>query len=61
MDEAVALSHSYTGTEHILLGLLAETSGGTADLFASQKVDADKAREEILIQMRPDRTPNAIR
>ena len=47
--EAAAMSHSYVGTEHILLGLLAEEQAGPASkLFAAQHVDRAKAREEIL-------------
>lgn len=47
-QEAAAMSHTYTGTEHILLGLLSERSGGAASLFAAQKVDVAKARRVIL-------------
>jgi ATP-dependent Clp protease ATP-binding subunit ClpC len=47
-QEAAAMSHTYTGTEHILLGLLSEKSGGAASLFASQGVDIAKARRVIL-------------
>lgn len=48
-NEAAAMSHTYVGTEHILLGLLSEGQAGPADkLFAAQHVDRAKAREEIL-------------
>jgi len=47
-QEAAAMSHTYTGTEHILLGLLSEESGGAADLFATLKVDTAKAKQVIL-------------
>ena len=50
--EAVAMSHSYAGTEHILLGLLAEDHGGAADLFALQNVDKVKTRQKILKECR---------
>jgi len=46
--EATALSHTYTGTEHILLALLSEERGGAANLFASRSVDTTKTRQTIL-------------
>jgi ATP-dependent Clp protease ATP-binding subunit ClpC len=46
--EADAMRHTYTGTEHILLGLLAEEDGGAAHLFASRGVDIAKTRQTIL-------------
>ena len=46
--EATAMSHTYTGTEHILLALLSEESGGAAHLFASHSVDTAQARLTIL-------------
>jgi ATP-dependent Clp protease ATP-binding subunit ClpC len=47
---AAAMSHTYTGTEHILLGLLAEESGNAAWLFATHKVDTAKAKQVILYE-----------
>jgi ATP-dependent Clp protease ATP-binding subunit ClpC len=47
-QQAAAMSHTYTGTEHILLGLLSEESGGAADLFAAHKVDVVKTRQRIV-------------
>lgn len=46
--EATAMSHTYTGTEHILLALLSEEHGGAAHLFTSRGVDNAKARQTIL-------------
>src|SRR5687768_9479493 len=46
--EAAAMSHTYVGTEHILLGLLSEEVGGAASLFAAHHVDTAKARQVIL-------------
>ena len=46
--EAIAMSHSHTGTEHILLGRLTEDHGGAANLFALQNVDKPKTRQQIL-------------
>ena len=47
-DEARAMQHTYTGTEHILLALLSEDSGGAAHLLASHAVDTARARQIIL-------------
>ena len=47
-SEATAMSHTYTGTEHILLALLSEEHGGAAHLFASRAVDIAKTRQTIL-------------
>jgi ATP-dependent Clp protease ATP-binding subunit ClpC len=49
-QEAIAMNHSYLGTEHILLSLLTEEKGGAATLFAAQKIDAAKVRQEILME-----------
>ena len=46
--EATAMSHTYTGAEHILLALLSEEHGGAAQLFASRGVDNAKVRQTIL-------------
>lgn len=47
--EASAMSHTYVGTEHILLGLLSEEQPGPASrLFAAHHADRAKARAEIL-------------
>jgi ATP-dependent Clp protease ATP-binding subunit ClpC len=46
--EAAALSNKYTGTEHVLLGLFSEESGGAARLFAAFKTDITKGRAMIM-------------
>lgn len=50
-QEARNFDHTYLGTEHLLLGLLAETHGEAADLFASIHADRDRiqaiVREEL--------------
>ena len=51
--EATAMSHTYTGTEHILLGLLSEEHGGAAHLFASRGVDIAKTRQTMIAEMQP--------
>ena len=47
-QEAAAMSHTYIGTEHILLGLLSEEEGPASRLFAGYHADTAKARKEIL-------------
>jgi hypothetical protein len=49
--DAAAMSHTYTGTEHILLGLLLERDGGAATVFAGHKLDTRKARTVILKEL----------
>ena len=47
MAEAHGLQHSYVGTEHLLLGLLAEEKGIAAQVLDSLDVTLDKARAEV--------------
>ena len=51
--EAKALSHSYVGTEHILLGLLREGEGVAARVLKSLDVDIERTRNEILRELDP--------
>jgi hypothetical protein len=48
MTEARALHHSYVGTEHLLLGLLAEQKGIAAMVLVESGVTLETARVEIL-------------
>ena len=48
MREARELDHAYVGTEHLLLGLLAEAQGIAAQLLASFGVTFENARAEVL-------------
>jgi len=48
MDEARKLSHSYVGTEHILLGLIREGEGVAARVLANMGVSLNKARQHVL-------------
>jgi ATP-dependent Clp protease ATP-binding subunit ClpC len=48
MSEARELNHSYVGTEHLLLGILAEEKGIAAQVLRSFDVTLDKARAEVL-------------
>ena len=51
--EAKTLSHSYVGTEHILLGLLREGEGVAARVLRSLDVDIERTRQEILRELDP--------
>lgn len=48
MHEARTLNHAYVGTEHLLLGLIAETKGIGAQVLVEAGVTLDAAREETL-------------
>ena len=47
-DEARKLSHSYVGTEHILLGLIREGEGVAARVLHNSDVSLNKARQQVL-------------
>ncbi len=51
--EAKALSHTYVGTEHILLGLLREGDGVAAKVLKNLDVDIEQCRQEILRELDP--------
>jgi len=55
--EAKALTHSYVGTEHILLGLLREGEGVAARVLKSLEIDIERTRNEILRELDPNFTP----
>jgi excisionase family DNA binding protein len=46
-EEAMRLNHTYMGTEHLLLGLLAEGEGLAAQVLRNLGVDLDKARGKV--------------
>src|SRR5215469_11282532 len=48
MTEARDLNHSYVGTEHLLLGLLAEERGIAAQLLVDSGVALEPARARVL-------------
>ncbi len=52
--EAKALSHTYVGTEHILLGLLREGDGIAARVLKNMDVDIDLTRQEVLKELDPN-------
>lgn len=49
----MAFNHSYIGTEHLLLGLLQEDVGVSANTFRGLKVDVEKTRQQILKELDP--------
>jgi ATP-dependent Clp protease ATP-binding subunit ClpC len=55
--EAKSLSHSYVGTEHILLGLLREGEGVAARVLKNLEIDIERTRNEILKELDPNFTP----
>ncbi|MFP6865946.1 MAG: ATP-dependent Clp protease ATP-binding subunit, partial [Roseibacillus sp.] len=55
--EAKQLSHSYVGTEHILLGLLREGEGVAARVLQSLDIDIQRTRNEILAEIDPNFSP----
>ena len=55
--EAKALTHSYVGSEHILLGLLREGEGVAARVLQTLDVDIARTRNEILAEIDPNFTP----
>src|SRR5574338_723609 len=63
MSEARELSHSYVGTEHLLLGLLREEKGLAAQVLTDAGVNLDAARAETLrllgTEMPQGNTPTA--
>ncbi len=56
-SEARGLSHSYVGTEHILLGLLREGEGIAARVLENLGVDLDETRYEIMKTLDPNYDP----
>jgi ATP-dependent Clp protease ATP-binding subunit ClpA len=46
-EEARLLRHNYIGTEHLLLGLLADPEGNAARALGSLNVTLDAAREQV--------------
>jgi ATP-dependent Clp protease ATP-binding subunit ClpA len=51
--EARDLSHTFIGTEHILLGLLGEGDGVAARVLKNHNVDIEQTRREILKELDP--------
>src|SRR3954447_4803338 len=61
-DEAArSFKHTYVGTEHILLGLIKESSIGVTEILAASGIDADKIRAEINRLVNPGDEPVTLR
>lgn len=52
--EAKALSHTYVGTEHILLGILREGDGVAARVLRNLGVDTELTRQNVLREVDPN-------
>ena len=48
MEEARSLGHNYIGTEHLLLGLIAEGEGVAFQVLLNLGLDLDKVRKEVM-------------
>ena len=57
MEEARALHHSFVGTEHLLLGLLAEGKGIAVQVLGAFGVTVESARAEVLRLLGTELTP----
>ena len=57
-SECHQLGHTYLGTEHILLGLLAAKNDTTAAIWADFEIDAEQVRLEILRELDPNFSPS---
>ncbi len=51
--EAKSLSHSYIGTEHLLLGILKDTEGLAYKILSQLDIDHETCRKEILSEIDP--------
>jgi ATP-dependent Clp protease ATP-binding subunit ClpC len=52
LREALELGHKHIGTEHILLGLVAEREGVAAQVLARQGATMDRVRQEVVSLLR---------
>jgi len=59
--EARALHHTYVGTEHLLLGLLAEDEGSAGSVLRNLHADIEQTRLEILKEIDPNFESEASR
>lgn len=54
-NEAARLKHDFLGSEHILLGLIADPESATARILTSQRVTLARVREEVEAIVGPGR------
>lgn len=52
-EEAIALGHTYVGTEHLLLGILAESQSVAHEVLTRVNIDPAAMRKEILRELAP--------
>jgi ATP-dependent Clp protease ATP-binding subunit ClpC len=52
-DQARGMGHGQVGTEHLLLGLIAEETGAAGRAFAKLGVTLDAARDAVMAMVRP--------
>jgi ATP-dependent Clp protease ATP-binding subunit ClpA len=52
-EESKKLDHTYTGTAHLLLGLLQEQDGIVAEVFKNFKIDREQVRQKIYEELKP--------
>jgi hypothetical protein len=57
LREALALSHNYIGTEHILLGLVREGEGVGMRILADLGVEGERLREATLAMLAEEVPP----
>jgi len=55
--EARKLGHNYIGSEHLLLGLLAEGEGLAAKALIDRGLNLAKAQRQVRLELDPDATP----
>ena len=58
-NEASRLSHSYIGTEHLLLALLKHPTNALTQTLGTRGIDPISLRREILQELDPNFDPNA--
>ena len=49
--DARSRHHTYLGTDHLFLGILAEETGEAADLFAAVHIDREKLRNIVMHEL----------
>ena len=59
-QEALRFNHDYIGTEHLLLGLLAEGSGVAAQALTNLRIDLSEVRAEVEKIVRPGTRPVSL-
>ncbi len=57
IDEARKFGHRYVGTEHLLLGMLAQSGSIPAKVLREQGLDIERAREKALAMLRSSVDP----